>query len=176
MGRTVNGLMGDVPSESDHATVVRLLGRDTRSRYTIATRDSLGSPVVLMNLPVMDDGTPMPTLFWLVGPREVAAVGALESTGAVDEVESIIGLDAIDEIHSRYAIVRDALIPGDHSGPRPSGGVGGTRRGVKCLHAHFAWWLAGGDDAVGEWVATRLRDAGANVTLTRAGGGGAVAP
>ena len=26
---------------------------------------------------------------------------------------------------------------------RPTGGVGGTRRGVKCLHAHYAWYLAG---------------------------------
>ncbi len=40
--------------------------------------------------------------------------------------------------------------------PRPTGGVGGTRRGVKCLHAHLAWWLVGGDDPVGRWVADRL--------------------
>ena len=37
-----------------------------------------------------------------------------------------------------------------------SSGVGGTRRGVKCLHAHYAWFLAGGDDPVGRWVAGRL--------------------
>jgi hypothetical protein len=28
--------------------------------------------------------------------------------------------------------------------------------GVKCLHAHYGWWLAGGDDPVGQWVADRL--------------------
>jgi len=39
---------------------------------------------------------------------------------------------------------------------RPSGGVGGTRRGVKCLHAHIAWYLAGGDDPVGRWVVGEL--------------------
>ena len=39
---------------------------------------------------------------------------------------------------------------------RPSGGVGGTRQGVKCLHAHYAWHLAGGDDPVGRWVAAQL--------------------
>ena len=50
----------------------------------------------------------------------------------------------------------DALIPVDYSGPRPSGGVGGTRHGVKCLHAHVAWWLAGGDDVVGAWAAGTL--------------------
>jgi hypothetical protein len=34
--------------------------------------------------------------------------------------------------------------------------VGGTREGVKCLHAHYAFWLAGRPDPVGEWVAARL--------------------
>ncbi|RPJ13720.1 MAG: DUF501 domain-containing protein [Actinobacteria bacterium] len=36
--------------------------------------------------------------------------------------------------------------------PHPAeaqGGVGGTRRGLKCLHAHYANHLAGGDDEVG---------------------------
>jgi hypothetical protein len=27
---------------------------------------------------------------------------------------------------------------------------------VKCLHAHYAYLLAGGDDPVGNWVAERL--------------------
>jgi len=49
--------------------------------------------------------------------------------------------------------------------PWPSGGVGGTRRGVKCLHAHMAWLLAGGDDPVGRWVAAELAlDLGAFVS------------
>jgi hypothetical protein len=67
-----------------------------------------------------------------------------------------VDASALAEAHRRYAAERDALIPEDRLGPRPSGGVGGTRHGVKCLHAHVAWWLAGGDDAVGDWVAARL--------------------
>jgi hypothetical protein len=27
---------------------------------------------------------------------------------------------------------------------------------VKCLHAHYAWHLAGGDDPVGRWVDEQL--------------------
>ena len=46
-----------------------------------------------------------------------------------------------------------------HAGPRPSGGVAGTRTGVKCLHAHYAYHLAGGDDPVGRWVAAKLAEA-----------------
>ena len=29
---------------------------------------------------------------------------------------------------------------------------------MKCLHAHYAWHLAGGDDPVGRWVADRLAE------------------
>lgn len=153
-------LPGDVPGPADMEAVVRLLGRQPRGAFTVAVRDRAGEPVVLCNNPLLDDGTPMPTVHWLCGRLEVAAVGRLESEGGVDTAEHEIGLDAVNVIHTRYAEMRDALLPADHTGPRPSGGVGGTRRGVKCLHAHFAWWLAGGDDAVGAWVAQRLAERG----------------
>jgi hypothetical protein len=58
--------------------------------------------------------------------------------------------------HDRYAAERDAGIGAGHAGPRPSGGVGGTREGVKCLHAHYAYLLAGGDDPVGRWTHDHL--------------------
>ncbi|HLU30949.1 MAG TPA: DUF501 domain-containing protein, partial [Acidimicrobiia bacterium] len=51
----------------------------------------------------------------------------------------------------RYAAERDALLPADAT-PRPSGGVGGAARGVKCLHAHYADFAAGNANPVGELV------------------------
>lgn len=149
-------LAGPPPSEADIADVTRLIGRTPQGEFRVVVRSSAGEPVVVMNAPLLDDGTPMPTLYWLVGSAEVYAVSQLEADGAVDEVEALIGLEAIDAIHSSYGKRRDALIPSSHTGHRPTAGVGGTRRGVKCLHAHFAHWLAGGDDAVGEWVAQQL--------------------
>lgn len=149
-------LAGQPPSETDIADVTRLIGRTPQGDFRVVVRSSTGEPVVVMNAPLLDDGTPMPTLYWLVGSAEVYAVSQLEADGAVDEVESIIGLEVIDSIHTSYAQRRDALIPASHTGHRPTAGVGGTRRGVKCLHAHFAHWLAGGSDAVGEWVAQQL--------------------
>ena len=153
-------LPGDAPGAGDEAAVRLLLGRDPQGEYAVAVRDSSGAPVVLCNAPLLRDGTPMPTFYWLCGHAEVAAVSRLEADGAVDEAEAAIGLDALDDIHRRYAAMRDAHMPAGHTGPAPSGGVGGTRRGVKCLHAHFGWWLAGGDDAVDAWVAERLAGAG----------------
>lgn len=153
-------LPGDAPSAADEAAVRRLIGREPQGEYTVVVRAADGDPVVLCNAPLLRDGTPMPTLFWLCGHDEVIAVSRLEADGAVNEVEAVIGMEAMSAIHDRYESLRESFMPADHTGPRPSGGVGGTRRGVKCLHAHFGHWLAGGDDAVGEWVAARLADAG----------------
>jgi uncharacterized protein len=109
-----------------------------------------------MNAALLDDGTPMPTLFWLVDGRLKEAVSRLEAAGGVKEAEASVPAAAVAEAHERYRAERDRTLPAGHGGPRPSGGVGGTRRGVKCLHAHLAWFLVGGDDPVGAWVAERL--------------------
>jgi len=150
----------NAPASKDHARVRELIGREPRGEYVIVVRNDSNDPVVLRNTPILFDGTPMPTLYWLIGPHEVKEVSRLEAEGAVNAVEDLIGLETIADIHSRYAHERDALINSHHTGPRPSGGVGGTRVGVKCLHAHFAWWLAGGDDAIGQWTADRLAERG----------------
>jgi uncharacterized protein len=141
---------------TDHEAVHALLGRVPQGRFDVVVRDTDGSPVVIRNAPLLDDGTPMPTRYWLVGERERVAVGRLEADGGVKRAEAEVDPDELADAHRRYAAERDAELPADHRGPRPSGGVGGTRRGVKCLHAHLAWHLAGGDDPVGRWVERQL--------------------
>ncbi|MET0146476.1 MAG: DUF501 domain-containing protein [Ilumatobacteraceae bacterium] len=163
-------------SEVDRAAVGALLGREPLGSFEVVVRDDDGGPVVIRNAPLLDDGTPMPTRYWLVGPTEVRAVSRLESDGGVRRAEAEVDGAAIADAHTRYAAERDAdLPPGDAESPSPSGGVGGTRQGVKCLHAHYAWHLAGGDDPVGRWVARRLAERldveiGAAVTVLRHAG------
>src|SRR5207253_5405800 len=140
-----------------------LLGREPQGDYEVVARDASGAPVVIRNDPFLADGTPMPTTYWLVGARERLLVSRLETARGVDRAEAEVGLDAIAEAHDRYAAERDQRIAADHLGARPSGGVGGTRIGVKCLHAHYAWHLAGGDDPVGRWVAEHIEDGRAEV-------------
>jgi uncharacterized protein len=142
----------------DVAAVAELIGRPPRGAFEVAVRDSAGAPVVLRNAPLMDDGEPMPTRYWLVGKREVLEVSRLESGGGVRRAEAEIDPALVADAHARYAAERDAFVPRDHTGPRPHGGVGGTRTGIKCLHAHYAWFLAGGDDPVGAWVARQLAE------------------
>ncbi len=112
--------------------------------------------MVIANEPLLRNGTPMPTRYWLVDPDLCSKVGRLEAEGGVKEAETAVSVQELADAHERYAGERDALISSDWTGPRPSGGVGGTRQGVKCLHAHVAWWLSGGTDPVGQWAAERL--------------------
>jgi hypothetical protein len=144
-------------AESDDvAALAALLGRPPRAEFEVVVRDDTGSPVVVRNAPLTVDGTPMPTRYWLVSREASIAVSRLESAGGVRAAEAAVDPDALRAAHEAYAAERDAAIPPDHAGPRPSGGVGGTRVGVKCLHAHYAWFLAGGADPVGRWTHTTL--------------------
>ena len=143
-------------SAADRAAVEALLGRPVQGDFEVVVRHADGSPVVLCNAPLLDDGTPMPTRYWLVGEPERTVVSRLEAAGGVRAAEAELDPELIADAHRRYASERDAAIPADHVGHRPTGGVGGTRQGVKCLHAHYAWHLAGGDDPVGRWVEDHL--------------------
>jgi hypothetical protein len=140
----------------DRARVTELLGREPAGAFEVVVRDEAGDPVVVRNAPFLDDGTPMPTRFYLVGASLVRDVSRLEATGGVKAAEAAIDPDEVAALHRRYEAERDAAIDPDHEGPRPSGGVGGTRVGVKCLHAHVAHHLAGGDDPVGRWALDQL--------------------
>jgi len=122
----------------------------------VAVRRRDGEPAVIVNDPLLDDGTPMPTRFWLVDAELRDAVSRLEAAGGVRRAEAAADPAELAEAHARHGAERDRALPEGYSGPRPSGGVGGTRRGVKCLHAHLAWYLAGGDDPVGRWTAEQL--------------------
>jgi hypothetical protein len=121
-------------------------------------RDAAGGPAVIRNAPLLHDGTPMPTRYWLLDASLLQAIGRLEAAGGVKRAEREVDPAALAEAHCRYAAERDAVLPVAHTGPRPFGGVGGTRQGVKCLHAHYAWFLAGGDDPVGAWVDAHLHE------------------
>jgi hypothetical protein len=140
----------------DRALVAERLGRPPMGDFDVVVRDDAGLPVVIRNAPFLADGTPMPTRYWLVDAARCEAVARLEAAGGVKAAEAAVDPDTLARAHARYAADRDAEIARTHDGPRPNGGVGGTRRGVKCLHAHYAWHLAGGDDPVGRWVAERL--------------------
>jgi hypothetical protein len=147
-------------SDADVAALTELLGRPPRADFDVVVRGADGHPLVIRNAPLFDDGTPMPTRYWLVDPDLTVRISRLESTGGVRAAERVVDRDELLAAHAEYARERDAQLSAEHAGPRPTGGVAGTRTGVKCLHAHYAYHLAGGDDPVGRWVAAQLDEGG----------------
>lgn len=146
----------------DDAMVVEAqLGRALRGDSRVVARCPLALPVVVEVPPVLDDGTPFPTRYWLTCPLAHRRIARLEAEGAVRAWDERLRLDgalaeSMQRAHARYAAARDAAVPGDAT-HRPAGGVAGIRgTGVKCLHAHYADHAAGGDNPVGEETAAAI--------------------
>jgi hypothetical protein len=145
-----------MPSADDRKVIEVQIGRPIRAASEVVARCHLGLPVVVRVPPLLDDGTPFPTLYWLTCPLATTRVGRLEGAGGVKRMERRLEVDPgfaelFEQANSSYESERDSYLPAGSS-PRPSGGVGGTRAGVKCLHAHYAHAKAGGDNPVGELV------------------------
>ena len=116
-----------------------------------------GHPLVIRNHPLDHRSEPFPTLFWLTCPEAVKRVSRLEAEGWIKrhaeraEQDPVFG-EALTRAHAQHARERARYVPGAEAW----GGVTGSPGGVKCLHAHYANHLAGGEDPVGAWVAERV--------------------
>ena len=145
--------MSDELRASDLDAVREQLGREPTVPFSVVARCSDGHPLVIRNRPLDADGHPFPTIYWLTCPAAVKAVSHLESEGWISRLAADRAFaEAIESSHARYADERGAVL----AGAEGWGGVGGTRRGLKCLHAHYAYHLAGGDDAAGRWTAGQV--------------------
>jgi exopolyphosphatase / guanosine-5'-triphosphate,3'-diphosphate pyrophosphatase len=142
---------------SDLARVTAQLGREPLTDLSVVARCHDGHPLVIRNQPIDRRGNPFPTLYWLTCPEAVAAVSRLESEGWIKRLDERARADpefgrALDAAHRAYAAERGRW----SRGAEAWGGVAGSRAGVKCLHAHYANHVAGGEDPVGAWVAGRV--------------------
>ena len=144
----------------DQEVMAVQIGRPLRSHGEVVVRCHLGLPVVSRVPPILDDGTPFPTTYWLSCPLALRRIGRIEAVGGVKAMDARAASEAdfgarLAAAHARYAAERDAMNP-ELEGRRPRGGVGGARRGVKCLHAHYADFAAGHDNPVGEDTARQI--------------------
>ena len=125
--------------DRSQAVIAAQLGRPLRAVSKPLVRCHLGLPVVIEVPPVLDDGTPFPTHYWLSCPLAVRRVARIESRGDIGRIEDRAIADPefgqrLTAAHERYRNERDVLIAQDAI-HRPSGGVAGASFGVKCLHA-----------------------------------------
>lgn len=133
------------------------LGREPTTPFAVVARCQDGHPLVIRNAPVDAAGAPFPTTYWLTCPDAVKAISRVESQGWIGHLNERMDSDeafraAVDAAHAAYAADR----AGDLAAAAEWGGVAGTRVGIKCLHAHYAYRVAGGDDPAGAWIAERI--------------------
>lgn len=105
--------------------------------------------MAIENHPILDDGSPFPTLFWLTCPILVKRVSTLEAGGRMNVLNEAMAHDRplrtrLAGALSRYVKRRDAHAVIE-TGPPPGGGPGR----VKCLHAHVAQQLSDPPNPVG---------------------------
>ena len=149
-------------SEEDRAAVEAQLGRTPRGLRAVAHRCSCGLPDVVETEPVLEDGTPFPTLYYLTCPRAASAIGRLEASGLMNEMTDRLSSDAdLAAAYARasedYLARRDAIrpLPGDPT-------AGGMPVRVKCLHVLVAHELAApGTNPFGREARDALDDWGA---------------
>jgi len=139
-------------TDEEIAGIEELVGRPLQGRCAVVVRRRDGRPVVIENEPHLRDATPMPTLYWLIDPELNEAVSRLEGAGGVHRYEERVDPAALAQAHDDYRRRREAATV-RRDAIQARGGVGGTRVGIKCLHAHLANFLAGHDDPVGRLVA-----------------------
>ncbi|MGE2688667.1 DUF501 domain-containing protein [Mycolicibacterium pulveris] len=130
--------------QSDLDAVARQLGRAPRGVLAIAYRCPNGEPGVVKTAPILADGTPFPTLYYLTHPVLTAAASRLESSGLMKDMTERLHHDAelaaaYRRAHESYLAERDAIEP---LGTTFSGG--GMPDRVKCLHVLIAHSLAKG--------------------------------
>jgi hypothetical protein len=135
-----------VISPADLEAIAQQLGREPRDIVEVAHRCPCGQPDVVVTAPRLSDGTPFPTVYYLTCPRAASAVGRLEGSGVMRDMEA--RLDADPDLREAYAGAHVAYLAtraefGDV--PEIQGvSAGGMPQRVKCLHVLLAHALAAG--------------------------------
>jgi len=154
------------PSRQDLERLAAQLGREPRGRVFVASRCPFGRVQVAATAPRLDDGTPFPTLYWLSCPVLRSEVSRLEAGGFRRRLREMLEdqgfLRRLTAAERSYSREREELasrlgLAGETGRWGGLKGVGGSKPGsLKCLHAHYAHYLAGGDNPVGEMVHVEL--------------------
>lgn len=130
----------------DIAAVERQLGRTPRGMVEVAHRCPCGSPTVVKTEPRLPDGTPFPTTYYLTCTRLASAIGTLEASGLMREMEQRLRTDAdlaaaYRRAHEAYLADRAQLGAVEEIDGISAGGMPDR---VKCLHVLAGHALAAG--------------------------------
>ena len=133
------------------------LNRSLRSKVDVVASCHFNLPAVIKVPSNLDDGTPFPTSYWLTCPMYNKKVGSLESQGLIKELDKQLNENkdlnqqwaerqkSYEEERNRENKNKENLI-------NPTGGVGGAKESIKCLHSHLADELATQKNIIGKIV------------------------
>ncbi len=133
-------------TDEDRECVERQLGRTPRGALAVASRCPCGEPCVVTTAPRLDDGTPFPTTYYVTCPRLASAIGGIEGSGRMRDMEHRLSVDdelreAYRAAHERYLVERSTL---GHVPEIEGISAGGMPTRVKCLHVLVGQALASG--------------------------------
>ena len=131
-------------SQHDREVLTRELGRPPRGLLAVAYRCDHGVPAVVQTSPLLPDGTPFPTMFYLCCSVLNSAVSRMESVGLMREMSADLAADpalaaGYQAAHDSYLAMRNQLA--DLGIAVTAGGMPDR---VKCLHVLVAHSLAMG--------------------------------
>lgn len=133
-------------TDKDIEVVTRQLGRPPRATVAVAHRCPCGNPDVVVTEPVLPDGTPFPTLYYLTCPIAAGLIGTLESSGMMRDMTDRLSTDPA--LAASYAVAHEAYLADRRklADPPEIDGIsaGGMPTRVKCLHVLAAHALAAG--------------------------------
>lgn len=155
--------------EKDIKTINGQLKRVARGVKSVVSRCGFGCPQVIETDVVIDGEKPFPTLYWLTCPIKVKAVARLEDQSWSEELQQVLDVNdgfraSVIRAHEDYIDRRRYAASGlDH--PVIGTGIGGVRdfAGIKCLHAHYAHYLATGNNPIGRMVDERIAGMACNM-------------
>ena len=100
-----------MPSAADVALLSELLGRVPRGDFEVVTRNADGGPAVIRNAPLLDDGTPMPTRYWLVDRDLVRRVSRIEADrGIPGELGTNLPITPICDGRMRVSVIKNSIL------------------------------------------------------------------
>jgi hypothetical protein len=135
-----------VIEERDRDLIREQLGREPRGLVSVSARCECSAPLVVRTEPRLPDGTPFPTTYYITCPRLAGAIGTLESSGLMKDMQEQLQHDPelalqYQRAHESYLADRESLgrveeLDGISAGGMPSR--------VKCLHVLIGHSLAAG--------------------------------
>lgn len=167
----------EVPSDSDRDVIACQLRREPRNLTGVACRCAHQCPQVVVNHPLPrteHDASYFPTVFWLTCPAAVRRISQIEDRGFIRHIQETVQASRdfshdLRDAHLEYIILRNSMLePEDRLRFHQQGkalaksleqtGIGGVADldTVKCLHMHYAHYLATRHNPIGRLVGKML--------------------